>query len=139
MFYWQIQKLNVKLSLCMQWRQTRTEEVHLQSFLTSALDGVVSFVPWPLWPPEKEPVAPTEQDAGEPQGQTGIFQDDTRLLLQQGIEPWIIQLKTFIQQLSAQNLQYSIFADFVQFLEQTLLTLVGPQRYWCYQCMSQCT
>jgi len=55
---------NVKLSLCMPWRQSAAE-VFLHSFLTlpTTWRWVIHFTPWPLFPQERTSV-PTEKKAG---------------------------------------------------------------------------
>jgi hypothetical protein len=73
----------------MPWKQTRTADVELQSLVTSALDAVVSFMPWPIYPPGKNPGRPLNSRLGGTQRQNGCCKD-RRFLPWPEIEPWII-------------------------------------------------
>jgi hypothetical protein len=49
---------------------------------------VVSFTPWPFYPPRKEPLISIGQEAGWTQKQSGHSGEEKNLLPLPGIEPW---------------------------------------------------
>jgi hypothetical protein len=85
-------------------------ELRLLSFLTSALDGVVSLTPPLLYSQGKSPLYVLKRRLDVPQSQYGHFGEEKNLFPLPGFEPQIIQ---FIAQSQSHCTEYAVSASII--------------------------